>query len=154
MTNLFGEYECKLDDKGRLKLPSALLNQLDENQSREFVANRGYEPCLYLFPKDIWNIKFQKIQGLSDFNADVRNFRRVFLRGATLFTPDKADRILLPKPLLEWASIDKTLIISALGDMLEIWNVEAYYKTINVTPEQLQAMANRIDQLKTKGSDE
>jgi MraZ protein len=153
-TNFFGEYECKLDEKGRLRLPSAILNQLGENNSRDFVANRGFERCLYLFPKDIWTVKLNEVQGLNEYLPEVRQFKRYFYRGATEFTPDKADRILLPKILLDYAGIDKTLIITAVGEYLEIWNADAYRDIVNTEPEDISALAQKIAHLRTKGSDE
>jgi len=153
-TNFFGEYECKLDEKGRLRLPSAILNQLGENNSQDFVANRGFERCLYLFPKDIWTVKLNEVQGLNEYLPEVRQFKRYFYRGATEFTPDKADRILLPKILLDYAGIDKTLIITAVGEYLEIWNAEAYREIINTEPEDISALAQKIAHLRTKGSNE
>jgi MraZ protein len=154
MTNFFGEYECKLDDKGRLKLPSAILNQLGQDQSREFVANRGFERCLYLFPKDIWTIKLNEVQGLNEYLPEVRQFKRYFYRGATAFTPDKSDRILLPKLLLEYAAIDKTVIITAVGDYLEMWNAGAYQALIQTEPGDISGLAEKIAHLRTKGSNE
>ena len=153
-TNFFGEYECKLDEKGRLRLPSAILNQLGENNSREFVANRGFERCLYLFPKDVWTVKLNEVQGLNEYLPEVRQFKRYFYRGATEFTPDKADRILLPKILLDYAGIDKTLIITAVGEYLKVWNAEANRNLINTEPEDISALAQKIAHLRTKGSNE
>lgn len=153
-TNFFGEYECKLDEKGRLKLPSAILNQLEDSSSREFVANRGFEKCLYLFPKSVWNTKLKEVQGLNEYLPEVRQFKRYFYRGATEFNPDKTDRILLPKILLEYAGIDRTLIITAVGDYLELWNAETYREIINKEPDDLSALAQKIAHLRTKGSDE
>ena len=153
-TNFFGEYECKLDEKGRLKLPSAILNQLGDNSSPEFVANRGFERCLNLFPKKVWNIKLAEVQGLNEYLPEVRQFKRYFYRGATEFTPDKADRILLPKILLEYAGIDRTLLITSVGEYLELWNADTYRDLINKEPEDLSALAQKIAHLRTKGFDE
>jgi len=153
-TNFFGEYECKLDEKGRLKLPSAILSQLDDSSSRDFVANRGFEHCLNLYPKAIWNIKLSEVQGLNEYLPEVRQFKRYFYRGATEFTPDKTDRILLPKILLEYAGIDRTLIITAVGEYLEMWNADTYRGIINNEPDDLSALAQRIAHLRTKGSNE
>ena len=153
-TNFFGEYECKLDEKGRLKLPSAILHQVGENNSREFVANRGFERCLYLFPKDIWTVKLNEVQGLNEYLPEVRQFKRYFYRGATAFTPDKADRILLPKLLLEYAGIDKTLIITAVGDYLEMWSEQTYKDMISKEPADISSLAERIAHLRTNGSNE
>ena len=38
MMQLLGEYECKIDAKGRMRLPSGLLGQLEEKEeAHEFV---------------------------------------------------------------------------------------------------------------------
>ena len=153
-TNFFGEYECKLDDKGRLKLPSAILNQLGESSSHDFVANRGFEKCLYLFPKTVWTSKLSEIQGLNEYLPEVRQFKRIFYRGSTELIPDKTDRILLPKILLEYAGIDRTLIITTVGEYLEMWNADTYREMINKEPDDLSALAQKIAHLRTKGSDE
>src|SRR5688500_18360538 len=145
MTKFFGEYECKLDEKGRIKLPSAILNQLGESSDRDFVANRGFERCLNLFPKTVWNIKLNEVQGLNDYLPEVRQFKRVFYRGATEFTPDKSDRILLPKVLLDYAGIDRILIITAIGEYLEMWNPETFNKeVIKKETDDFSALAQKI----------
>ena len=151
-TNFFGEYECKLDEKGRLRLPSAILNQLGENNSREFVANRGFERCLYLFPKDVWTVKLNEVQGLNEYLPEVRQFKRYFYRGATAFVPDKSDRILLPKLLLDYAGIDRTLIITAVGDYLEMWSEQSYKELISKEPADISSLAEQIARHKTNGS--
>jgi len=153
-TNFFGEYECKLDEKGRLKLPSAILNQLGEASNHDFVANRGFERCLNLFPKAVWNIKLKEVQGLNEYLPEVRQFKRYFYRGATEFTPDKADRILLPKLLLDYAGIDRILILTAVGEHMEMWNPESYNEIITKEPDDFSALAQKIAHLRTKGSDE
>ena len=40
MANFIGEFECKLDTKGRLMLPSGLRKQLDPAAQEKFVLNR------------------------------------------------------------------------------------------------------------------
>jgi DNA-binding transcriptional regulator/RsmH inhibitor MraZ len=56
--------------------------------------------------------------------------------------------------LLDYAGIDKTLIITAVGEYLEVWNAEAYRHLINTEPEDISALAQKIAHLRTKGSNE
>ncbi|MGB4969915.1 MAG: MraZ N-terminal domain-containing protein, partial [Saprospiraceae bacterium] len=53
MYNLTGEYEVRLDDKNRLRLPSGLSSQLGEG-ALKLVVNRGFEKCLLLYPESVW----------------------------------------------------------------------------------------------------
>ena len=54
MTNFIGEFDCKLDAKGRLMVPSGLRKQLSPEANESFVVNRGFEKCLVLYPKNDW----------------------------------------------------------------------------------------------------
>jgi MraZ protein len=131
MTNFLGEYEVAVDAKGRFLLPSGFRKQLPADAAERFVINRGFEHCLTLYPVDSWNVLSEKINRLNDFNPKVREFKRLFLNGATMIDVDSAGRILLPKPLQEYAGIKKDVILSAQGNKVEIWDKDTYYSYIN-----------------------
>ena len=44
------EFECKLDAKGRLVLPSKLKSILPEASIRHLVIRKGFEPNLIIYP--------------------------------------------------------------------------------------------------------
>jgi MraZ protein len=131
MTSFLGEYEVALDAKGRFLLPSGFRKQLPEAGAEKFVVNRGFEHCLTLYPIDSWNAIAEKINRLNDFNPKVREFKRLFLNGATMIELDSAGRVLLPKPLQEYAGIKKDMVFSAQGSKVELWDKESYYNYIN-----------------------
>jgi MraZ protein len=54
MTGFLGEYDCKLDPKGRIILPAGLKRQVPAEAEDTFVVNRGFEKCLVLYPKNEW----------------------------------------------------------------------------------------------------
>ena len=62
---LLGEYECKLDAKGRLRVPSGLISQLGEGEKQKFVVNRGFEKCLVLYPLPLWRKISAEIDALN-----------------------------------------------------------------------------------------
>lgn len=129
MINLLGEYEVAIDAKGRFLLPSGFRKQLPENGER-FVVNRGFESCLSMYPMENWNIVSENVNRLNDFNPKVREFKRMFLNGAIIIEVDSAGRVLLPKPLQEYAGIKKDLILSAQGNKVELWDKDTYYNYI------------------------
>jgi MraZ protein len=131
MLNLIGEYEVAVDAKGRFLLPSAFRKQLPEGAAERFVVNRGFEKCLTVYPMDSWNALSEKINRLNDFNPKVREFKRLFLNGATIVETDSAGRILLPKPLQEYADIKKDVVFSCQGNKVELWNKDTYHEYIN-----------------------
>jgi len=72
---LTGEYEIKVDAKGRIKLPANLLKQLTTAGTYEFVVNRGYEKHLVLYPQDVWD---EKAKELSTLNINIKILLREY----------------------------------------------------------------------------
>lgn len=131
MTSFLGEYEVAMDAKGRFLLPSGFRKQLPEGGAERFVINRGFEHCLTMYTVESWNVLSEKINRLNDFNPKVREFKRLFLNGATIIDVDSAGRVLLPKPLQEYAGMKKDIIMSAQGNKVELWDKDTYYNYIN-----------------------
>ena len=125
MINFSGEHLCRLDDKGRLKIPSAMLKQLPEEDKGSFYINRGFERCLILYPKSGWLNIVAEINKLNSFQEKTRKFKRHFYRGSTELIIDSSDRILLPKQLLVWANLEKDITILGLSNYIEIWDTKA-----------------------------
>ena len=126
MAVLLGEYEATLDSKGRFLLPAGFKKQLSAEDADRFVINRGFENCLSLYPLSSWTPLAEKINALNDFDPKVREFKRYFLNGATFVEPDSAGRLLLPPALREYASLQKDLVMTSLGNKMEIWDSNKY----------------------------
>ena len=127
MVNFLGEYEVAIDAKGRFLLPSSFRKQLPEGLGEKFVINRGFESCITLYTMDVWNALSEKINKMNDFKANVREFKRLFLNGANIVEVDSADRLLLSRPLLEYAGIKKDMVMLAQGNKVELWDKDTYY---------------------------
>ncbi len=144
MQQLLGEYECKIDPKGRLRMPTDLVTQLGEVQSQAFVVNRGFEKCLMLYPEPVWDKITNEINQLNLYNKKNRDFVRYFYRGAQKLEMDSADRILVTKRLLEYADIDKDVILSAYNDRIEIWAKDQYDALMEDEPDDFSDLAEDV----------
>ena len=144
MTTLLGEYEVAIDAKGRFLVPSGFRKQLSEGEADRFVINRGFDNCLSLFPLSSWNALAEKINKLNDFNAKAREFKRLFLNGATKVEVDSAGRVLLPKPLQEYAGIKKDMVFSAQGNKVELWDKDTYFNYINQKSGNMSDLASEV----------
>ena len=140
----FGEYDCKIDSKGRLRLPVQLIRQMQGGSVYEFVVHRGFENCLIMYERHVWDQVVQQIQQLNVYNKKEREFMRYFFRGATVIAMDAADRILLSKRQMEYADIQKEVILSPLNDRIEIWSPSAYDAMIEREPADLSDMADEL----------
>mgnify|MGYP003582211341 FL=1 len=145
MTGLIGEFEITLDSKGRFLLPAGFKKQLAEGDDVRFVINRGIEKCLSIYPMSSWQPLAEKINALNDFNPKVREFKRLFLNGATFVEPDSAGRILVPGRLKEHAGIEKDAVMMGIGEKMEIWDKSKYKELFDsTTPEGLDDLAKEV----------
>ena len=131
MLNLLGEHKCKIDAKGRLMFPARLRKQLENIIHHGLVINRDiFENCLVLYPKPEWDKVNGEMTQLSRYNRKHQVFQRKFMKGATLVDLDSSGRLNIPTALLDYAGIDLSksneIIVSGLGEKVEIWTVEAY----------------------------
>ena len=144
MQRLTGEYECKVDAKGRLRLPSSLVRQLSSD-NLTFTVNRGFEKNLILYPKDVWIKKAEEIDNyLNIYSTKQRQVLRYFYRGATEVTLDGSDRLLIPRTLVKYADINNTVMLFAIQQQIEIWSLEEYEKMISQEPEDFSQIADDI----------
>ena len=141
---LLGEYECKIDAKGRMRMPTGLIGQLGEEAALDFVINRGFEKCLMLYPEPVWDRITNEINQLNLYTKKNRDFVRYFDRGAQTVAKDSADRILVSKRLLEYAGIDKDVILSAYHDRIEIWAVDQYEHLLDEEPADFSDLAEDV----------
>lgn len=144
MQQLLGEYDCKIDDKGRMRLPSGLISQLGEQETYSFVINRGFENCLMLYPEAVWERISEEVNQLNLYNKKNRDFVRYFYRGAAKVVMDSADRILVTKRLLEYAGIEKDVILSAYNDRIEIWAKDQYDTMLDEEPDDFSDLAEDV----------
>ena len=143
MYNLNGEYDVRIDSKGRIRLPSILMTQLGEGTVR-LVVNRGFEKCLLLYPEAVWMEKAKEVNQLNPYIKKNREFIRYFHRGATVLVPDNIGRILLPKLLCEHAGLDQDLVLLAYHEQVEIWSQSQYLGMVAREPKDYSSLAEEV----------
>jgi MraZ protein len=129
---IIGTYECKVDAKGRVMLPSPLKKQLATSLQDGFVLKRSvFQPCLELYPMKEWNVMMQKVNGLNRFVKKNNDFIRRFTAGVKVVEIDALGRMLIPKDLVGFASIAKDVVFSSAVTIVEIWDKDLYEKSIS-----------------------
>jgi MraZ protein len=150
-----GEYECKLDAKGRLLLPARLKAKLPEGTNILIVA-RGLEPCLCIYLQPDFTILEDKVLALSEFVGDNRQFQRKYLRGATETDIDNQGRMMLPKSMLDHAGIAAeggTIILQGIGSRIEVWEPAKYEYYLNTSSANIQFSELSRDAERLLGND-
>lgn len=154
MSGLVGEYECKLDAKGRFLFPAGLRKQIDPSANEVFMVNKGFENCLTLYPMNEWDKVSAKISKLNLFKPKNRMFYRLFHQGAKQITLDKAGRILIPTALMERIGLKKDVMLTAYNDRIEIWDRAEYLAMMDENIVDFSDLADEVMGEIDNGDDE
>ena len=128
MITFIGDYNCKVDEKGRVTFPSTLKKQMGSVSQGRFVVKKDiFEECLVLFPIEEWERQNSIIRNkINPYNKEHNKFLRNFYRGSAEIVLDSNNRMLIPKRLLDLANISKEAILTGQDGKIEIWSKELY----------------------------
>lgn len=145
MVNLVGTYECKIDAKGRVMVPSALKKQLLPLLQEGFVLKRSvFQPCVELYPMSEWNVLMGKINKLNRFKKKNNDFIRRFTAGVKTVEVDGNGRLLVPKDLVSFAGLGKEIVLSSAINIVEIWDKDKYEKAIEDAAGDFADLAEEV----------
>lgn len=133
MSYLVGHYNCKLDAKGRVLVPSEFKEQLGSQVEEGFVLRPGlHAHCLELYTKQDWNeVQDQLRAKFSQFNKKQEAAMRRYDAGSRFVKLDASGRLLITKDLIEKASLVKDIVITSVTTKMEIWDKDLYEQSIN-----------------------
>jgi MraZ protein len=117
-----GEYSNKIDDKGRLAIPSKFRSDLASGA----IVTRGLDGCLFVYTKPEWDKLAERLTTLPLTAANARAFARHMLAGAMDVEIDKQGRINLPGYLRQFATLKNQVVVAGLFNRLEIWDEAAW----------------------------
>lgn len=145
MIHFYETYECKIDDKGRLKLPSSLVKHLDHLTAENFVVKRSaLNDCIEVYPMQTWGERMNTISKMDRFLKKNLEFIRKYTAGLKTVEIDKAERILIAKDLLAFAKLEKEVVIAGMIDYFEIWNKNAYEENIKTNETEFEQLTNEV----------
>ena len=140
---MIGKFSAKMDDKNRLFVPAKLRAELGEDFYVTLGVNCGHR-CLTVYTAAEW-------QTLSDnFNALSISKRAgatsLIFMNAVQCNPDKQFRFGLTQFLLDYAGIEREVMIVGRAGQAEIWDASEFaaFEAENLTPEKLLASLEEI----------
>ena len=144
MKTLIGTYECKVDAKGRLMLPTTLKKQLGSLEGGFVLKRSVFQPCLELFPMSEWDKMMLKINKLNRFLKKNNDFIRRFTAGVKMVEIDATGRLLIPKDLVVFASIEKDIVLNSAINIVEIWDKGSYENAIENATDDFAELAEEV----------
>ena len=140
---MIGKFPAKMDDKGRLFVPAKLRQELGEQFFVTYGFNGGHK-CLAAYTADDWQSMIENFNKLS-ITQRSGAASLIFINAAEC-TPDKQSRFGLTQNLLNYAGIEREVLIVGRAGQAEIWDAAEYeaFEAENLSPEKLLASLEAI----------
>lgn len=113
-----GEFEYKIDEKGRVPIPPKFRGLLKAGM----VLTLGVEGCITAYPIKEWEKLAATLTAGSIAPSKLRMLNRAVFSTAFSLRIDGQGRIALPVPLKQHAEIVSEVIIIGANNYLEFWN--------------------------------
>lgn len=133
MAELFfrGASNVKVDEKGRLGIPTRYRNEIDNSCKGALVLTADVSGCVLLFPRHVWPAVEKKILGLPTLDKGARFLQRLMVGHATECEVDTQGRVLLPPPLRKHAGLKKNCLLIGQGQKFELWDQSKWDEECN-----------------------
>ena len=143
-----GEYSYSLDSKGRINMPARFRQALSKSNKNTFVSTRGMDSCIWVYPLAQWFEIEKSLRSLSSLSRIHRTFVRNTARYAAPSTYDKQGRITLSPSLIEYAGLEKEVLIIGVVNKMEVWNPKYLKNTekdaLGIDSDAYEDLAGRI----------
>jgi MraZ protein len=128
----FGEFEYKIDEKGRVPIPPRFRRELKNG----VVLSPGAEKCITIYPIAEWEKLAKSLTSSTISRSKLRRLKRALFAAAFNLRMDGQGRIALPNALREYAEIVDEVVIAGANNYLEIWNTVHWEEEKSISQEQ------------------
>ena len=115
---LIGQFEGKVDNKGRSAFPKKFREILGE----KIIITLGYENSLITVSEENWKSLLEGTEGRPFIQSETRETQRFLLGGASFVELDSKGRFIIPAYLREFAKVEDEIVFLGLSRYVEIWD--------------------------------
>jgi len=128
----YGEFDYKIDEKGRVPLPPKFRNALKDG----VVLTPGAEKCITVHTVPEWRKLSTTLTNSPISRSKMRKLSRALFATAYSTRIDNQGRVAIPAPLREHAEIVDEVMVVGNNTYLEIWNRILWEEEKEVSQEQ------------------
>ena len=135
---LRGSQQAKIDEKGRLKLPTSFRSYIDttwKTASVYLTCDDSAGTYVRVYPLPVWEDIEQKLLKMPSADLSRRRFARWTAMWGQEGEIDSQGRVLIPPQLRDPALMQGDVAVLGSGDFLEVWNSERLRETEKLTPD-------------------
>jgi MraZ protein len=140
--NFIGQFDCTMDDKGRIKMPATLRKQFTAADGNRFMIAKDIEDCLVIYPAKTWERQEELLKQLNPFNTGHQKFINAITVGLTEVEMDSADRFLVSKSLTKYLGNGKDIVMKGKFDRIQVWDAAKYEQYTQGNISNIQSLAD------------
>lgn len=126
LKGLRGSAPARVEDKGRLKIPSVFRGVIQEQHGPDVFVTSLTGDCVRIYPMPVWLETERKLLQIpSSHPARMKFLDRVNYFGVASEL-DSQGRIVIPQTLRESASMNGDVRVFGRIDYVEVWNEERF----------------------------
>lgn len=129
-----GNHPTRVDEKGRLKVPSEFKRVIDEKYGNEFYITSLDGKSALVYPFEEWQRIEEKLQKLPTFNPTKKKFLNRTNYYGQVVEIDAQGRLLIPALLRDSANVKGDVAVLGQLTYLEVRNLELFKKEIEEAP--------------------
>jgi len=137
----FGEFEYKIDEKGRVPIPPKFRPELREG----VILASGPEKCITLYPLAEWKKLAETLTSSPLTLGKLRRLKRAIFATAFHLRMDEQGRIALPIPLRLYTEIVDDVTIVGANNYLEIWSKSNWSEERTASLEQAWQIVESLE---------
>jgi MraZ protein len=109
-----------LDEKGRTSLPKDFREILAAASDAPFLT--ALPDCLAIYTAEEFDALGTRLREASATIQEVQSLQRLYSGMAVRCPIDRQGRILIPQELRGWATLEREIVLTGVGDRIEIWD--------------------------------
>lgn len=131
---LRGNYPATVDGKGRLKIPTAFKQQIEESYGLDFYVTSFDGQSVRIYPFPVWREIEEKLAALPQMNKSKKKFLDRANYWGQQARLDSQGRILIPSLLRESAAMRGEVAVIGYLNYLDVWNMERFRENLDRNP--------------------
>lgn len=129
-----GSSPAKIDDKGRLKIPSVFRGIFAARGSREVFITSEWGDYVRIYPLSAWIDIEKRIQAAPTSSEELERYVRAVNYWGQMAEVDSQDRVLIHPRLRDKACTIGEVEVQGAFTHLEVWDRERYDEKMRVDP--------------------
>jgi len=118
----FGSHNLSVDDKGRIVVPVSFREQLKQHCSGSLVMGQTFgAPCISIYPAPEFDRIRDELMRNRNATVQFQNLLRIIVGTAQNCDMLATGRVLVPKQLRQFNSIERDALLIGVGTRFELW---------------------------------